>query len=187
MTEKVVLTKEQAKAIERWADKEQLIIAKVVGLLEHGLDEPLYALTTKELIQALFIGYEVEPEFKVGDWFVYIGKDGEVAEYIKKGFTGQVEAVHYGFITDGYHRFYNSEIRHATPSEIAEEKERRWWKELGREVGEFRKGDIGIHAGELLEVPEFAPDDDYILHYKRPDVKGYFTRKAYKTVRLVCP
>lgn len=62
---KVKLTQEQVDAIEKWANKEQLIIAKASGLLEHGTDEPIAELTMKQLVKAIYIGYEVEPERNV--------------------------------------------------------------------------------------------------------------------------
>jgi len=151
MTEKVKVTKEQAEAIEEFQ--------KTVHELGISLDE------LKVIFES---GYEVKPEFKVGDWFVYIGKDGEVAEYIKKGFTGQVEAVHYGFITDGYHRFYNSEIRHATPSEITEEKERRWWKKHGREFRQLKQNDLIIdtRTGEVFSLSSIGVRNGFNKFYK---------------------
>lgn len=156
MTEKVVLTKEQAKAIEKFQ--------KTVHELGISLDE------LKVIFES---GYEVKPEFKVGDWFVYIGKDSEFADDIKKGFTGQVESVHYGFITDGYHRFYNSEIRHATPEEIAEEKERRWWAEHGRKPWELKKGDviIGHYTKYIHVISKDSDESGYYIEGYHCDVK----------------
>src|SRR5690625_7480192 len=68
--EKVKLTPEQANAIKKWINKELLIIAKASGLFEHSTDESIAELTMEQLVKALYIGYEVEPEFKVGDWVV---------------------------------------------------------------------------------------------------------------------
>src|SRR5699024_11250797 len=50
--------------------KEDLIKSKLVGLLEHGKDEPIAELTLETLVKAIYIGYEVEETFEVGDWVV---------------------------------------------------------------------------------------------------------------------
>src|SRR5690625_4144045 len=139
--EKVKLTPEQANAIKKWINKEQLIIAKASGFFEHGMDEPIAELTMEQLVKALYIGYEVEPEFKVGDWVSFEnGTHGLV--------TRKIETFDYSdYWEEEVAKWQTgsmpiSRIRPATPSEIAEEKERRWWAKHGRDVWELRKGDV---------------------------------------------
>src|SRR5699024_6893869 len=75
---------------------------------------------------------ELEEEFEVGDW-IY---SKQVEKFIKIEDEGQLE---------GYNKF-PSYYRSATPEEIAEEKQRRWWAKHGREVKELKKGDVLIDA-----------------------------------------
>src|SRR5690625_4262140 len=133
MVDKVILTKEQANAIKRWINKEQLIIAKASGLLEHSMDESIAELTMEQLVKALYIGYEVEPEFKVGDWVVWDDMK-IIGQLVEIGIGLRVDAIEYDFPQDISLKF----LRHATPEEIAEEKERRFWNKFGREVNEYR-------------------------------------------------
>src|SRR5690625_4962432 len=69
---KVKLTNDQAKAIEKLKGGKFYINAYPVEYkVKHsfkGKLEALNSLTTDEFIRALYIGYEVEPEYKVGDW-----------------------------------------------------------------------------------------------------------------------
>src|SRR5699024_1767431 len=81
--EKITITKAQAEAIEKCASKEDLIKSKLVGLLEHGKDEPIAELTLETLVKALYIGYEVEGTFEVGDCVVL--DDGQIVEIIEDG------------------------------------------------------------------------------------------------------
>src|SRR5690625_4883696 len=156
--EKVKITPEQAKEIEEISEGSQPFIvsyhAKGILAWEH-----LSELSLDELIRALYIGYEVEPEFKVGDWVVWdeikiIGQLVEIDSVLR------VDSIDY----DVPQSVKLDELRHATPSEIAEEKERRWWAKHGRNLWELRKGDLLIdkHFGKIAEVRE-VEDKHYLI------------------------
>lgn len=122
---KVILTEDQAKIIE----------------------ETKFALagfSNEILVRCLNGEYEIKPRFKVGEYIVY---ENEIVKNVMQIINIDsddiiVEPIYTGF--EDYNRVsVNSPlIRHATPEEIAEEKERRWWKKHGRDVREVRSGDI---------------------------------------------
>lgn len=183
MADKVILTKEQANSIEKWINKEQLIIAKASGFLEHGVDEPIAELTMKQLVKAIYIGYEVEPDFKVGDWVVNTSNG-----YIKL-IENEREAREANFLNNDYIKRH--ELRHATSEEIAEEKERRFWNKFGREVNEYRAGDIVKGRGVITEKWRLGPVK------KTPELEGAVQIEdisdgntidlEMESCRLICP
>src|SRR5690625_487713 len=192
--EKVKITPEQANAIKKWINKELLIIAKASGLLEHGVDEPIAELTMKQLVKAIYIGYEVEPEFKVGDWVFWETKSNgpipktafKIEKIIKDGVCPDEWPSPYA----GGEPIPIEELRHATPSEIAEEKERRWWAKHGRNLWELRKGDLLIdkHFGKIAEVRE-VEDKHYLIgaitSYESLDfIKRNYTVVCFSEQRL---
>lgn len=134
--EKVKLTQEQADIVER-VKKEQLEHLKEIkhrSVILQDWEKPLFKLSAEDIQKALFDGYEVEPEFKVGDW-VITGR-GLLGKYLEK--TSEV----YRFTLIGGHHATSDNIRHATPEEVAKEKERIWWKRHGREPWEIKQGDV---------------------------------------------
>ena len=161
MSELIKLTQEQAEAIEKWVSKEDLIKSKLVGLLEHGKDEPVAELTLETLVKALYIGYEVEETFEVGDWVVY-NHDNTVWEVIGELYGGKV---HYDITRNGKHKgsVHKDHIRLATPSEIVEEKQRRWWAGHGRDAWELKENDLLIskHDRHSCQVKFVEAADEY--------------------------
>ena len=155
--EKVKLTREQADAIEKYKE----VVYGTFDFLhdlasEHYID---FDLSDEEkereaikLMRAFVTGeYEVEPEFKVGDWVVY-KHDNTIWEIIGELYGGKV---HYNITRNGKHKrsVHKDHIRLATPEEIAAEKERRWWKKHNRRVWELKKGDLlKDPLGEIEEV-----------------------------------
>lgn len=134
MSEKVKVTKEQAEAIERalkFYGEDQLVDKHC--LLQKNKDfwvgsfEGMNDLEMWKLARSIYIGYEVEPEFLIGD--TVINKE-----------TGIIEEVD-GYMTTILEK-HSENYRHATPEEIAAEKERRWWRKHGRDVLEFKTNDI---------------------------------------------
>src|SRR5690625_4443052 len=138
MTEKVKVTREQAEAIEmvRGDTNKGLTTGNIITQLrKQWMFNPyntLNELTTEQFLVATLGDYEVEESFEVGDWVVT-----KVTNHIGK-ITGFSNIPNYydieGIQTDN--------IRHATPEEIAEEKERRWWKKHGRDVLYLKKVDL---------------------------------------------
>src|SRR5699024_8891965 len=60
-----------------------------------------------------------------------------------------------------------SRLRHATPEEIAKEKQRRWWAKHGREVWELRENDILYYDDEFKEVEEVSEIGAIMLSSER--------------------
>lgn len=155
--EKVVLTQEQADEIE--IQKKEFRTSDVVvrRILTENMytnrHEVFHSMTIDDVIRALYIGYEVEKNFEVGDWVVVDGYsedyDGKILE-ITEIYKGALNLRYCKFSpsTDGGHNFCLdsvTDIRHATPEEIEGEKERRWWKKHGRDVWELKINDI-VHS-----------------------------------------
>lgn len=140
--EKVKLTKEQANAIEWALQKENeyspdrlLRLRSSDNANFHNELYPLNDIDIAVLARALYIGYEVEPEFKVGDW-IHDNITNRVAKIDERGYDGEL-----AWVDDEFHNFF-TDFRHATPEEIQQEKERRWWAKHDREVWELRPGDV---------------------------------------------
>ena len=132
----------------------------------------------------LYIGYEVEPEFKVGDVVVFeYGNEvhviGEIIEIETEDFIAakvddpkfpvpQLIAV--------------SKLRHTTESEIAQEKERRFWSGLGREVNEYKIGDV-VSTGSVTRPIKAIWNEGEL------SLEGLGAGNPYKfdEVFLVCP
>lgn len=153
--EKVKLTTDVAKAIklavvDYGSDN---VMNRHTGHWEGNL-APLNKIAPHELARALYIGYETEPVYKVGDWAVP-NKDGYLGKYHPQKIT-KIDKfgshVRY-FLEDGLWSI-ESQLRHATPEEITEEKECRWWKKHDRDVWELKDCDllIDISTGNICTV-----------------------------------
>lgn len=160
---KIVITQEQAVAIEE---------RKIINMLDESvkchikykwkgeINKSLNKLSLDEFIRALYIGYEVEPEFKAGDYVANrLGTVGKVAK-VDGDFLHGKWLYEDGDSTTEFpiamNINYTNGVRHATPDEIehiATEKSRRWWERHDRDVHEIKQGDIlmGKHR-ELYEV-----------------------------------
>src|SRR5699024_5409243 len=145
--EKVKLTRDQRQTVKNFMNNGNIL-----------------KLTVNELDKVIDGEYEVESEFKVGDWVldVYEGItriDSKEKEGLWIG-EGTLTWVNY----DGecYER-----LRHATPEEIAEEKQRRWWAKHGREVWELRENDLLYYDDEFKEVEEVTDIGAIMLSSER--------------------
>lgn len=133
--EKVKITKKQEEAMD-------LTPFDLIHDLYHG--HYYYKGTHEEqeqdvlkVLKAYINGYEVEPEFKVGDW-IYNTKAKRVAQ-IDHRFGNGDEL----WVDDEEFNFYHlNDSRHATPEEIKQEKERRFFNEHGRKPWELKVGDV---------------------------------------------
>lgn len=180
--EKVKITQEQHMSLKyatTHKSNQSIVKSRVFG----DIDKELSELRLDELIRALYIGYEVEPELSEGDILFYpnIGTFAEIRNNKAYWNDGAVNDLEYTkeLIKDG-------EIRHATELEIAAEKERRWWNELGRQINQFKAADLvtvdareGVHevvnyhdANNLLVTDDFASTEHLI------DIRH---------LKLVCP
>lgn len=140
--EKVKITQEQADAIESIREGNGLTEANIRKQLDGDWWDisarcDLNKLSIEEFLNAYYVGYEVEEEFKVGDWIHTTYEDGEVR-------IGSVLNFIFGSqpYTDNNHIGETTHRRHATPEEIATEKQRRFFAKNNREVWELKSGDI---------------------------------------------
>lgn len=169
MTEKVKLPKAVAEAIEtlRNAEYSDYGVVKYVDVggpihVKHGaeIQNTLRGWTYENggrnsdlLLDALRIGYEVEEEYKVGDW-----KKVQLAN--GNWVIGKIDTIAFEDIIMNYldedgiwqrvrelaERSFNP-----TPEEIKAEKERRVWARIGREVNEWKEGDAYDHRNYLVK------------------------------------
>ena len=129
--EKQIINQDQADRIWGWewhtGGKSKLLGLHAKNLL--GDSKCLQSLTLDELAQALYVGYEVEEQFKVGDFVVY-AHDGTVWEVVKKKTGGNTHHDIIGCKGKFKHSVHRDHIRHATESEIAGEEKRRMDKKI---------------------------------------------------------
>jgi len=124
MTEKVKLTQAQADEVKRIKDIDYAIN---IHPLNKRPDSPLRNLSVAAIARALYVGYEVELEYSVGDW-IYRERDMVISKITKIDYGMNVSG---SIFTDAYTgRLFKDEIRHATESEIVAEKGRRMNKKL---------------------------------------------------------
>lgn len=149
MIEKVKVTFEQAREIEEIRDADYAI--NIHGLNKRP-DKFIATMTTAQIARALYIGYEVEDKFKVGDWVVSkltgnICKIADIDGIQLWGLWGKETHV----------LQFNPEniVRHATPEEIKAEKERRVWAGIGRKPRQFTTGDAYMMKGGLISEIDF--------------------------------
>ena len=146
MSEKVVLTVEQAIILENEVDFEESIRVRDAFMKEHvrkmdkggwlePIFKPLNQLSIADLARALYVGYEIEkPKFQAGDKIIHCNEIFTLEEkhslMDSKVYWSFKEAA--GTIDESY-------LTKAKPEEIY------WLHELGRDsVGEFREGDVII-------------------------------------------
>lgn len=175
--ERVRVTQEQADAVEgiRNHHRYELERFKKNPSRFAGWLLPIKEMDVLDIEKAFRGDYEVEPEYKVGDWVVNknlanIGKIKNI-ELLKSG-----EEYFRGFWSNGspMHCLKGNLKRHAIPEEIAEEKERRWWERQGRKFREIREGDIVeiYHHVEEVNRVKNAGKDIYVanfIHAFRPE------------------
>ncbi|TFJ92157.1 hypothetical protein [Lentibacillus salicampi] len=144
MSEKVKVSAEQAEAIEKYKrDLEKSHWQQRMNKIrtEATFEKCLLGIPTPDFLRALYYGYEVEPEFKRDDPVMvkWKGEDKEELWHVMKAWDSIVEIYDElgNFSTAGYNI-----VRHATETEIAEGKERRWWARHGRGVWKLQRGDV---------------------------------------------
>src|SRR5699024_10941610 len=135
--EKVKLTQEQAWMIENHRGAFESLMRK-----HHMKNCPTYIdeLTIQQVVDAYFGGYEVEETFEVMDWVTSVS--GATCQITK--IRGDEIWGHWNKLTVTENYIKKVNVRHATPEEIAEEKQRRWWAKHDRNLWELREGDILI-------------------------------------------
>src|SRR5690625_374345 len=178
--EKVKLTREQANALESLLEdytKEEIIkenFNPIERLREYLDDENknivFRHLSDEMLVKALYFGYEVEEQYKKGDW-VKAKDDGRLIKLI------------HDFMVEEANGCKNHLIEPATEDEISVE----WWMRNGREHWELRYNDILIdeqgnlysfveECGALLEL--------YSCHVGGVKLKSY--EELQDNFQIVC-
>ena len=140
--EKLKITREQEKAIEWY--RENFTNEGAIQDFIRDRHPALSEFTTEQFALLFLEWYEVEPEFKVGDWVIFTDEpeDEPIFGRINKNMIVEWD----DDVTNNYDEiqklYKEGHLRHATPEEIAEEKERRWWASHGRDVWELKTGDV---------------------------------------------
>ena len=174
MSEKVKLTRNQVEALRNAVGRygEDLTVIRHAERYFHKEDEQvLTELTTAEVAKALYIGYEVEETFEVGDWV----KDTSTNAVIKIN-----DRQHRNNLIDPRH----TTIRHATPEEIAKEKQRRWWAKHGRDVWELRDGDL-LRSNDTKKTYELNNQTSYGAWFEGL-TSGIAHRVVKRNYKIVC-
>lgn len=174
------LTQEEANAIE-WIKKQiQYKDIPSVFVEQHikqhtwlGEASVLNGMHTDTLIRALYVGYEIDPQFKDGDWVVFKTK----REVIGKLYTNEVKSFDVDRADNMNLAFYSVEWEHATPEEIKSENERRLWNSIGREVGEFKPDDIGISKDNNTHYRNKPGMLEHL--YNSGNLKGFYPVESY--------
>lgn len=194
--EKVKVTQEQAYAIEIMKEKH---LEDLEGLFANpddydikGYHKPLFELTPEQCYNALYIGYEVEEKYKEGDWVYvdWVSKDAKQHLFRVKG-TEKESGMTFIVIDnpEGNNTPPERIVRHATPEEIAEEKQRRWWAKHGRKPWELRKGDVilNVLSGKLYEVTRQEADGTVRMRFVNISVGRSLTflKDIYEVVCFV--
>lgn len=106
-----------------------------------------------KLVDALRIGYEVEQQFKVGNWVVRKTNQEDERLPFRTGRVFKIKGFINGHYLDNEEFRHDSEaLRYATSEEIKAEIERQLWKSIGREVGELKENDLVIYENKYFRL-----------------------------------
>ncbi len=178
--EKIQITKEQDKAIKFLLERrnewnEERLIRYHANRNDKWVSPSLQCLndlTLNDMCLRLYApnSYEVIPQFKLKEWVVNIhsGEIGQVEAFTNvKGALGNSERVVVNNVVN-----YPDSLRHATPEEIQQEKKRRFWSKLGREVDEWKEGDIvSVDDGAISTIEKGDVKRNKVYFECRP---GYY-------------
>lgn len=175
MTEKVKVTQKQFEALEHRKKQAKYFSSERIIRCHVECDDDwlegfkgLNKMPLIKLIDALRIGYEIEQEYKVGD-FVAHKETGVVKEV-----TGDLETFF------NRHYFDKVNLRHATPAEIKGEKERRLWKSTGRGVGEFKDFDsVRLRNGTSFTVGVTLLMPEINNQYDKGNITGFYPAESF--------
>jgi|SRR5699024_3852250 len=168
--QKPKVTQEQAEIIKNIENPDYVID---IHAFKKRPDIAIADMKVSDLAKAFYVGYEVIREYKKEDWLVdESGNVVKVTELDKKGILtdGGNPSLWFGKRSDGY-----SKLRYATPMEISEEKERRWWKRHGRKPWELKEGDLLMSLDDVHEVEN---PTSYGVWFK-----GFTSGLAYRVIK----
>lgn len=186
MTEKLKVPQSVADAIEKYKTEQVRLfnLAKQDGQRFPSWGQALEGLEVDDFVSALYNGYEVEEEYKVGDW----------AKFHHHGDTwiAKIKAIKQGTQTgkDMYlpdaeihklavNRYYHY-VETPSPEEIKAEQERRTWAKIGREVQEFRIGDMGVLNKYVVRRSENEDDLTRLQSdYADGELKGFYPAESF--------
>lgn len=141
---KIKITQKQADAIEdvlETHNRDRVLDLHVIKNVSCWEDEwkSLNDLLPHQLARALYIGYEVEPEFKTGDWVT--DPSGDI------GITTNVNgtSILADWKSGSTAWAHKEDLSYSTPEEITTEKTRRWWSDNGRGVWELQHLDLIVN------------------------------------------
>lgn len=190
MTEKIKITSEQDYAIEYVVEQfgKDYTLNKTAGNYDSKwMDDKHLCLNSIKLADLARIlyepnSYEIEVEYKAGEWVVRLG-----VSYMGELIIGQLYTNEVGDLdVDRAERiglsFSATEWRHATPEEIKAEKERQLWKSMGREVNEWREGDVYKHRNYLIrfEIDKTEASKQKAREvYEQGKVKGFHLAESF--------
>lgn len=176
MIEKVKVSQEIAEALGIRLGKgipSNILKHHITDGWSNPINKALNDLSVDDLARALYIGYEVEPEYKKGD-FVVNTRENTIYEVYS---DGRNDCYHMERDGEEYHHIHKDYLRHATESEIAQEKERRFFARYGRKPWELREGDVlqnkhtGLaHIRVVAEIVDGEPRFEFNetgIDYKR--------------------
>jgi hypothetical protein len=182
MSEKVKLTQEQDTRLKEMLG--DVMYSKDSILTQHskGWREKyktcLNTLSLSQLARVLYEpnSYEVDLQFKVGDWVVSKGDRENRIKVVKTVHGEGISACTNSACVSTHY----SNFRHATPEEIKAEKERQLWNSIGREIGEFKIGDtieldrqlgFKIYLDRQIEVAKHS--------YQDRKVTGFYPSESF--------
>lgn len=188
MTEKVKikLTREQVDTIERYltavADEEELLEAFASTKdKQNSIFQALDGLSQMDMARALLIGYDIETEYKTGEWVRYWKNDSITGIAKISVFKSDRKLVN--FEGDTKWKRVVDITGHATPEEIETEKERRKW--AGIEEGDVLRNlpwayHIGVYKGDADDYTVLVDVGDAQHIWKKDNVVLYAKKVGAK-------
>jgi len=187
MMKKIKLTLEQATAIEKWLenygdDKEELLRLHAGNGIWSKYSIAMNELSLSDMAKALFVGYEVGFQvFQVGDWIVNRhGSVGLVEEIINDNYCGNWYTIDGYFICSMCVYKTTSSLRKATSEETKKVKLLPLWKEIVRDAGEFKIGDIIELDNQLgFKIYYDSQIETAKEQYEAGNVTGFYPAESF--------
>lgn len=176
MSEKILITREQADALRDFEAK-GFNLEIFIDAREYWTSQlsPLKSFTIDEFAKLLYkpSGYEIKPEYKVGDWVITSGHVAKIIDIQYENHRVQYDSINNWQPIKGISRY-------ATPGEIKAEQERQLWKNLDREPNQFKIGDVGLHVdGSVARVESHIGVRGIKLMYKDNELLGFYPAESF--------
>lgn len=191
---KIQITKEQAGAIEvlktNLGHNSWDYIAKRLHTNDNFIHEykPFNDMTLEQIVKSVYEGYEVLNPIFAGS-YVRSKESGNIYR-VKALVEGGKKAELEGIVCKAGAIFANrmslERLELLTEEEVQEAKEKHFWKKLGREVGEFRKGDrlkFKAPTSTFFTIGEYFDRTNDIeiakSNYSQGNVQGFFPAESF--------